>query len=50
MLDYLGEKKSSQAIFDATEKVLSEGKSLTYDMGGSAKASQMVDAIIEKMG
>ena len=49
MLDYLGEKKSSQAIFDATEKVISEGKSLTYDMGGSAKASQMVDAIIEKM-
>jgi isocitrate dehydrogenase len=49
MLDYLGEKEKSKAIFDATEKVISEGKLTTYDLGGSAKASQMVDAIIGKM-
>ena len=30
--------------------IISKGKSLTYDMGGSAKASQMVGAIIETMG
>ncbi|MFU8767329.1 MAG: isocitrate/isopropylmalate dehydrogenase family protein [Candidatus Methanoperedens sp.] len=50
MLDYLGEKESSKAIFDATGKVISEGRFTTYDLGGSAKASQMVDAVIEKMG
>lgn len=45
MLDYLGEKEQSKAIFAATEKVITEGKYLTYDLGGSAKMSQMTDAI-----
>ena len=49
MLDYLGEHENSKAIFDATEKVISEGKYVTYDLGGSAKASKMVDAIISKI-
>jgi isocitrate dehydrogenase len=45
MLDYLGEKEQSKAIFTATEKVITEGKYLTYDLGGNAKMSQMTDAI-----
>lgn len=49
LLDYLGEKKNSEAIFEATEKVISEGKYLTYDLGGSAKSSKMVDEIIRKI-
>ena len=49
MLDYLGEKEQSKAIFDATEAVISEGKAVTYDMGGSAKLSQMTEAIIAKL-
>ncbi len=49
MLDYLGEKKQAKAIFDATESVISEGKHVTYDMGGSAKLSEMSDAIIAKL-
>ena len=49
MLEYLGEKKQSQAIFKATEKVISEGKYLTYDLGGHAKQSEMVDAIIKHL-
>jgi isocitrate dehydrogenase (NAD+) len=49
MLDYLGENKQSEAIFDATEQVISEGKYVTYDMGGSAKLSQMAQAIIDKL-
>jgi len=49
MLDYLGEKETSKAIFDATEAVISEGKAVTYDMGGSAKLSQMTEAIIAKL-
>jgi isocitrate dehydrogenase (NAD+) len=49
LLDYLGEKENSKAIFDAAEKVISEGKKLTYDLGGSAKSSEMVDEIIRKI-
>ena len=49
LLDYLGEKKNSKAIFDAAEKVISEGKYLTYDLGGSAKSSEMVYEIIRKI-
>jgi len=49
MLDYLGEKEQSKAIFDATEAVISEGQHVTYDMAGSAKLSQMTEAIIAKL-
>ena len=49
MLDYLGEKEQAKAIFDATESVIAEGKHVTYDMGGSAKLSQMTNAIIAKL-
>lgn len=49
MLDYLGMKKESQKIFKATEKVIADGKKLTYDLGGNAKASEMVDEIIRNL-
>jgi len=49
MLEYLGQKKQSQAIFKAVEKVIAEKKHLTYDLGGKAKSSQMVDAIIKHL-
>lgn len=49
MLEYLGEGEQSKAIFDATEAVIAEGKHVTYDMGGSAKLSEMADAIIARM-
>lgn len=49
LLDYLGEKENSKAIFEAADKVISEGKFLTYDLGGSAKSSRMVDEIISKI-
>ena len=50
MLDYLGEKENSKMIFEATEKVISEGKKVTYDLGGNARSSEMVDEIIMKLG
>ncbi len=49
MLDYLGEKEKSQAIFRATEAVIAEGKHITYDLGGSAKSSEMADAIVKRL-
>ncbi|MEM4311696.1 MAG: isocitrate/isopropylmalate dehydrogenase family protein [Nitrososphaerales archaeon] len=49
MLEYLKEEKISKAIFDATYEVISEGKYLTYDLGGNATTFQMADAIAEKV-
>ncbi len=47
MVEYLGEPEIRNAIFDATEQVINEGKYVTYDIGGNAKTSQMADAIAQ---
>ena len=49
MLEYLGEKKAADRVGKATLKVLEEGKVLTYDLGGTAKTSDMGKAIAEKV-
>jgi isocitrate dehydrogenase len=48
MLDYLGEKEASKAIFEATMDVYREGEHLTYDVGGSARTSEMAAAIARR--
>jgi len=45
MMEYVGEPEIKNAIFDATDEVINEGKFVTYDIGGSAKTSEMTDAI-----
>lgn len=45
MLEYIGEKSSSKAVFDATQKVISAGKSVTSDLGGKAGTRAMAEAI-----
>ncbi len=45
MAEYLGESEIKNAIFDATDEVINEGKFVTYDIGGNAKTSEMADAI-----
>jgi len=45
MLDYLGFRKNSISIFKATEQVIQEGKSVTYDLGGTASTIEMAKAI-----
>lgn len=45
MVEYLGEKHISKAIFKATEDVINENKYVTYDLGGRATLSQMSDQI-----
>jgi isocitrate dehydrogenase (NAD+) len=47
MLDYLGERRQSEAIFKAAEAVIAERKSVTYDLGGTARLSEMAQAIAE---
>lgn len=46
MAEYLGEQHIRDAIFSATEQVINEGKSVTFDIGGNATTAQMTDAII----
>ncbi len=48
MIGYLGEREKMDAIFRATEEVIAEGKKVTYDLGGSARLSEMAEAIAEK--
>jgi len=49
MLKHLGELDAAGRIEKAVEEVLTEGKYLTYDLGGTAKASEMARAIAEKL-
>lgn len=49
MLEYLGEKKASENIFTAVDQVIAEGSVLTYDLGGSAKSSEMTREIIKNI-
>ena len=45
MAEYLGEPHIKDAIFSATKDVINEGKTTTFDIGGSASTSQMTDMI-----
>jgi isocitrate dehydrogenase (NAD+) len=49
MLRHLGENEAAGRITRAVEQVLAEGRRLTYDLGGSAKSSEMAAAIAEKL-
>jgi isocitrate dehydrogenase (NAD+) len=48
MVDYLGEKDISQAIFKATEDVINENKFVTYDLGGTSSLIQMAEQISQR--
>jgi isocitrate dehydrogenase len=48
MVDYLGEKDISKAIFKATEDVINENKFVTYDLGGTSSLSQMAEQISQR--
>jgi isocitrate dehydrogenase len=45
LVRYLGEKEISNAIFEATEKIIVEGKHVTYDLGGESSLSRMTAEI-----
>ena len=46
MLAHLGEAKAAADIEKAVTKVISEGKTLTQDMGGTASTEEFADAVI----
>ncbi len=49
MLEYIGEKEKATILENAIASVISEGKKVTYDLGGTAKTTEMGDAIIERI-
>jgi 3-isopropylmalate dehydrogenase len=49
MLDWLGETDKAARLEQATAAVIKEGTVRTYDMGGSAKTSEMGRAIADKL-
>jgi isopropylmalate/isohomocitrate dehydrogenase-like protein len=50
LLEYIGEKDAAARLDGAVMKVLAEGRVLTADIGGSAKTSEMVGAIVKALG
>jgi isocitrate dehydrogenase (NAD+) len=49
MLDYLGEIEAAQRIRTAVRTVIKEGRTVTPDLGGSAKTSAMINVIIDHL-
>jgi len=49
MLDHLGEVEASQAIEDAVEKVLSEGKVRSHDLGGNSSTVEVGNEVVKKL-
>jgi isocitrate dehydrogenase len=50
LLNYIGEEARSKAVFDATREVIERNEIVTYDLGGTAKTSEMALAIAERVG
>jgi isocitrate dehydrogenase (NAD+) len=49
MLDHLGEREAAQRIRQSVKTVLQQGRTLTPDLGGSAKTTAMTNVIIDHL-
>lgn len=49
MLEHLGEKQAASRIISAIEQVCAEGTTLTGDLGGSAKTSEVGEAVLSAL-
>ena len=47
MAEYLGETDIRNAIFSATDQVINDGKTVTFDIGGNATTTQMSEKIAD---
>lgn len=46
MLEYIGEMAAAARLEEAVRRTIADGKVLTYDLGGTAKTTEVGDAII----
>jgi isocitrate dehydrogenase (NAD+) len=49
LLRHIGEQAAAEKVEAALRTVLAEGKSVTYDLGGTAGTSQFADAVVERL-
>jgi isocitrate dehydrogenase (NAD+) len=49
MLRHIGEQAAAERVEDAIRAVIAEGRSVTYDLGGSAGTSDFADAIVARL-
>jgi isocitrate dehydrogenase (NAD+) len=49
MLKHLGEEERAERLENAVARVIAKGETVTYDLGGTAKTSQMAKAIIKNL-
>lgn len=49
MLKHIGESRAAAKLEQAIAEVLKEGRTLTYDLGGTATTSSFADAVIERL-
>ncbi len=49
MLDFLGERQAAGLVMDAIKAVTGEGKTLTPDLGGRARTSDVGDAVVAQL-
>jgi isocitrate dehydrogenase (NAD+) len=49
MLRHIGEQAAAERVEDAIRSVIAEGRTVTYDLGGSAGTSDFADAIVARL-
>jgi isocitrate dehydrogenase (NAD+) len=49
MLEHLGEAEAARRTYDAIAAVIGEGKTVTYDLGGTAGTQDMARAVAERI-
>jgi isocitrate dehydrogenase (NAD+) len=49
MLRHLGYPDHAERVETALREVIAEGRTVTYDLGGSAGTSQFADAIVARL-
>ena len=49
LLRHIGEQSAAERVEDAIRAVIAEGRSVTYDLGGTAGTSDFADAIVARL-
>jgi isocitrate dehydrogenase (NAD+) len=50
LLRHIGQQAAAERVEDAIRAVITEGRTVTYDLGGSAGTSEFADAIVARLG